>query len=80
MTIPGIGYINSEMILVKIGAIPRFTSPSKVLDFAGLDPSVYQSSNLEAKHTRMSKRGSIFAPINATHNVLKKQQNISGLP
>ena len=59
MTIPGIGYVNGGMIMGKIGDIHRFSNPSKLLDFAGLDPSVYQSGNFEAKHTRMSKRGSL---------------------
>jgi len=56
-TIPGIGYINGGMILGEIGDIHRFSNPNKLLAFAGLDPSVYQSGN-QAKKTRMSKRGS----------------------
>ncbi len=74
MTIPGIGYINGGMILGEIGDINRFSSPGKLLAFAGLDPSVYQSGNFQAKHTRMSKRGSRvlrYALINAAHNVVK---------
>lgn len=74
MTIPGIGYVNSDMILGEIGDIHRFSNPNKLLAFAGLDPSVYQSGNFEAKHTRMSKRGSKAlrcALINAAHNVVK---------
>lgn len=77
MTIPGIGYVNGGMILGEIGDISRFTSPSKLLAFAGLDPSVYQSGNFEAKHTRMSKRGSRalrYALINAAHNVVKNNK------
>lgn len=77
MTIPGIGYVNGGMILGEIGDINRFTSPSKLLAFAGLDPSVYQSGNFEAKHTRMSKRGSRalrYALINAAHNVVKNNK------
>ena len=77
MTIPGIGYINGGMILGEIGDISRFTSPSKLLAFAGLDPSVYQSGNFESKHTRMSKRGSRalrYALINAAHNVVKNNK------
>lgn len=77
MTIPGIGYINGSMILGKIGDITRFTNPSKLLAFAGLDPSVYQSVNFEAKHTRTSKRGSRplrYALVNAAHNVVKNNQ------
>lgn len=74
MTIPGIGYINGGMILGEIGDIHRFSSPGKLLAFSGLDPSVYQSGNFQAKRTRMSKRGSRtlrYALINAAHNVVK---------
>ena len=74
MTIPGIGYINGGMILGEIGDIHRFSSPSKLLAFAGLDPSVYQSGNYSARRTRMSKRGSKvlrYALVNAAHNVVK---------
>lgn len=74
MTIPGIGYINGGMILGEIGDFHRFSNPSKLLAFAGLDPSVYQSGNFQAKRTRMSKRGSRvlrYALINAAHNVVK---------
>ena len=74
MTIPGIGYINGGMILGEIGNSHRFSNPSKLLAFAGLDPSVYQSGNFQAKQTRMSKRGSRvlrYALMNAAHNVVK---------
>lgn len=74
MTIPGIGYINGGMILGEIGDIHRFSSPNKLLAFAGLDPSVHQSGNFQAKNTRMSKRGSKvlrYALINAAHNVVR---------
>ena len=74
MSIPGIGYINGGMILGEIGDIHRFSSPCKLLAFAGLDPSVYQSGNFKAKSTRLSKRGSRvlrYALVNAAHNVVK---------
>lgn len=74
MTIPGIGYINGGMILGEIGDIHRFSCPNKLLAYAGLDPSVYQSGNFQAKKTRMSKRGSKvlrYALVNAAHNVVK---------
>jgi transposase len=74
MTIPGISYINGGMILGEIGDITRFSNPNKLLAFAGLDPSVYQSGNFNASHTKMSKRGSKvlrFALMNAAHNVVK---------
>ena len=74
MTIPGIGTTNGGMILGEIGDIHRFSTPGKLLAFAGLDPSVYQSGNFQAKKTRMSKRGSRvlrYALMNAAHNVVK---------
>ena len=74
MTIPGIGATNGGMILGEIGDIHRFSSPGKLLAFAWLDPSVYQSGNFQAKKTRMSKRGSRvlrYALMNAAHNVVK---------
>lgn len=74
MTIPGIGYINGGMILGEIGDVHRFSNSGKLLAFAGLDPSVYQSGNFQAKRTRMSKRGSRvlrYALMNAAHNVVK---------
>ena len=49
MTIPGIGYINSGIILGEIGNIHLFSNPNKLLAFAGLNPSVYQSGNFQAK-------------------------------
>lgn len=77
MTIPGINTINGGMILGEIGDITRFSSPSKLLAFSGLDPAVYQSGNFNASNTRMSKRGSKplrFALINAAHNVVKNNK------
>lgn len=74
MTIPGIGFINGGMILGEVGDIHRFSTPNKLLAFAGLDPVVYQSGNFQAKKTRMSKRGSKvlrYALVNAAHNVVK---------
>lgn len=74
MTIPGIGYVNGGMILGEIGDIHRFSNPKQLLAFAGLDPSVHQSGQFEAKKTRMSKRGSKtlrYALVNAAHNVVK---------
>ena len=74
MSIPGIGFVNGGMILGEIGDIHRFSNPSKLLAYAGLDPSVYQSGNFQAKRTRMSKRGSKtlrYALVNAAHNVVK---------
>lgn len=72
LTIPGIGFRNGAMILGEIGDISRFSNPSKLLAYAGLDPTVNQSGKFNAKSTRMSKRGSKllrYALINAAWNV-----------
>ena len=77
MTIPGIGPNNGGMIIGEIGDINRFSKPRKLLAFAGLDPSVYQSGNFIAKKTKMSKRGSSalrYALMNAAHNIVKYNQ------
>ena len=74
MTIPGIGYINGGIIHGEIGDIRRFPGPKHLLVFTGLDPSVYQSGNFQAKRTRMSKRESKvlrYALVKAAHNVVK---------
>ena len=74
MTIPSICYINGGMILGEIGNIHRFSSPSKLLAFAGLDPSVYQSGNFQTRRTKMSKRGSKvlrYALINSAYTIVK---------
>lgn len=72
LTVPGIGVINGAMILGEIGDISRFSSPAKLLAYAGLDPTVNQSGKFRAKSTKMSKRGSKllrYALMNAAWNV-----------
>lgn len=60
LTIPGIGYTLGAMIISEIGDIKRFSNPSKLLAFAGLDPVVKQSGNFHADSTKISKRGSSY--------------------
>lgn len=74
MTIPGMGIMQAAMILSSIKDIRLFSSPSKVLAYAGLDPRVRQSGNFSAVTTRMSKRGSSmlrYALIMSAHNAVK---------
>lgn len=58
LTIPGISYNLGSIILSEIGDISRFSSPKKLLAYAGLDPSVKQSGCFCATNTKISKRGS----------------------
>ena len=60
ITIPGISYNLGAMIISEIGDIKRFSNPSKLLAFAGLDPVVKQSGNFQADSMKISKRGSTY--------------------
>ena len=57
-TIPGIGLVLGAMILAELGYVTRFATPEKVLAFAGLDPSIYQSGKYTPASGTMVKRGS----------------------
>ncbi|MDD7549608.1 MAG: IS110 family transposase [Bacilli bacterium] len=59
-TIPGIGSVNAATILGEIGNISRFSNPSKLVAYAGLDASVSQSGEYESTRNKMSKRGSPY--------------------
>ena len=68
-TIPGIGYRMAAMILAEVGDFSRFESPDKLLAYAGLSPSTYQSGQLKNCYPHMEKRGSRYlryAIYNAT--------------
>lgn len=60
ISIPGISYNLGSMILAEIGDISRFTSPSQLLAFAGLEPGTHQSGNFTATNMKMVKRGSKY--------------------
>lgn len=59
-SIPGIGLTTGAAILGEIGDIHRFDSPDKLVAYAGIDATVYQSGEFEAAETHMSKRGSPY--------------------
>ena len=60
LTIPGISYRMGAMILAEIGDFSRFDSPDKILAYAGMSPSTYQSGQLNNCHAHMEKRGSRY--------------------
>lgn len=59
-TIPGIGCRMGAMILAEIGDFSRFDSPDKLLAYAGMSPSTYQSGQLKNCYPHMEKRGSRY--------------------
>lgn len=71
-TIPGIGCRMGAMILAEAGDLSRFDSPDKLLAYAGMSPSTYQSGQLKNCYPHMEKRGSRYlryALYNATKYV-----------
>ena len=73
LTIPGMSYNQATVIHGFIGDISRFNKSCQLLAYAGLDPSVYQSGNFEARSTRMSKRGNSllrYHLVYAAHNLV----------
>ena len=71
-TIPGIGCRMGAMILAEAGDFSRFDSPDKLLAYAGMSPSTYQSGQLKNCYPHMEKRGSRYlryALYNATKYV-----------
>lgn len=72
LTIPGISYRMGAMIIAEIGDFSRFDSPDKILAYAGMSPSIYQSGKFVNCHSHMEKRGSRYlryALYNATKYV-----------
>lgn len=69
-TIPGMGMRMGAMILAEVGDFSRFDSPDKVLAYAGLSPSTYQSGQLNNCYAHMEKRGSRYLRF-AIYNAAK---------
>ena len=71
-SIPGIGSRMGAMILAEVGDFSNFDSADKVLAYAGLSPSTYQSGQMNNCYAHMEKRGSRYlryAIFNATKYV-----------
>ena len=80
VTIPGINYRMGAMIIAEIGDFSRFDSPDKILAYAGMSPSTYQSGQLDNCYAHMEKRGSKYlryALYNATKYVCHWDESFS---
>ena len=74
LSIPGISYRMGAMIIAEIGDFDNFSSPDKILAYAGLSPSTYQSGQMQNCYSHMEKRGSRYlryALFNATRYVCR---------
>ena len=79
-TIPGMGVRMAAMILAEVGDFTRFVAPDKLLAYAGMSPSTYQSGQLKNCYPHMEKRGSRYlryALYNATKCVCHWNPNFA---
>lgn len=60
LSIPGISHFSGTSILAEIGNIDNFNSASKLIKYAGLSPSSYESGTFSAKHSAITKKGSKY--------------------
>ena len=60
LSVPGVGVNLAPIILAEIGDINNFEKPSKLIAFAGTDPSENQSGNRLSSNDKTSKRGSPY--------------------
>lgn len=59
-SIPGVGPTTGAALLAEIGDVHRFDAPEKLVAYAGIDATVYQTGQFEARQMHMSKRGSPY--------------------
>jgi hypothetical protein len=60
MTVPGVGLVTATAFLAQVGEITRFPNPNRLVSYLGLDPSVRQSGDSDARTGRISKEGSVL--------------------
>lgn len=81
LTVPGISFTLGAVILAEIGDILRFSTPAKLLAFAGLEPATFQSGKFTAANTSMVKRGSTYlrwAILNAARLITMRDNTFHG--
>ena len=75
LTIPGIGVSSAAVILSEFGDFSKFSSPSKLLSFAGMEPRYFQSGTSECTG-KMVKHGSShlrYAIMNCAQTVINNE-------
>lgn len=60
LTIPGISHFSGTSILAELGDIGNYSKPSKIIKYAGVAPYHYESSQFNAQHTSITKKGSKY--------------------
>ena len=60
LSIPGISHFSGTSILAELGDICNYSKPSQIIKFAGVAPYHYESSQYNAQHTAITKKGSKY--------------------
>lgn len=60
LSIPGISHFSGTSILAEFGDINNFSNFKQIIKFAGVAPIHYESSQFNAQHTKISKKGSRY--------------------
>ncbi len=61
LTVPGVNLITAAAFMAAVGDVSRFQTPSQLVSYLGLDPTVRQSGISPARHGSISKQGSAGA-------------------
>ena len=73
-------YNQAAVIICCVSDINRFKHSCQLLAYAGLDPSVIQFGNFQARSTKMSKRGSgmlRYSLVYSAHNVVRNNKTFN---
>lgn len=60
LSIPGISHFSGTSILAELGDICNYTKAAQIIKFAGVAPYHYESSQFNAQHTAITKKGSRY--------------------
>lgn len=80
ISIPGIAHFSGTSIIAELGDINKYSRPSQIVKRAGVAPYHYESSQFNAEHTAIAKKGSkylrktlyqVITPVIAFNKVFK---------
>lgn len=78
MTIPGISFLTSHLLLAEIGNISRFPSAQRLCSYAGLVPSIHQSGQ-HCYYGRLTKQGNKYirwAMVEVAQTAIRNDENL----
>lgn len=80
LSIPGISSNLASRIIAELGDINRFSRIRQITAYAGLDPTVYQSGEIDGMHLRITKKGNKHLRCLlylAIQNTLQRENKVS---